>query len=106
MQELELFPAEVSNGIKILFVNFGEVEADFGMELVHQLRNAEVACELYPSKAKLQKQMKYANEKNVPFVALIGEEEVEQNKILLKNMASGEQSLLTPEELLNEMKNA
>jgi len=68
------------------------------------LRDHEIACELYPTKAKMQKQMKYANDKNVEFVALVGEEEMNQSKIQLKDMDSGEQKLITKEELVAILK--
>jgi histidyl-tRNA synthetase len=99
MNELELFPADVEEGVKILFVNFGEKEADFCLDVIRDLRNENIASEIYPSSVKLQKQMKYANDKNIPFVALVGAEEVKIKKILLKNMNSGEQELLDPKEI-------
>jgi histidyl-tRNA synthetase len=99
MNELELFPLDVEEGVKILFVNFGEEEADFCLDVIRDLRNENIASEIYPSSVKLQKQMKYANDKNIPFVALVGAEEVKIKKILLKNMNSGEQELLDPKEI-------
>lgn len=106
MQELNLFPEEVERGVEVLFVNFGEKEADFCMTILHQLRKENVASELYPSSVKLQKQMKYANDKNIPFVALVGEQEVKEGKVLLKNMSTGNQESLTPAEILDYIKNA
>lgn len=104
LTELELFPKEVDKGLKVMFVNFGEQEQAHCMKLVKYLRDHEIACELYPTKAKMQKQMKYANDKNVEFVALIGEEEMNQSKIQLKDMDSGEQKLVTKEELVAILK--
>ncbi len=104
LTELELFPKEVDKGLKVMFVNFGEQEQAHCMKLVKYLRDHEIACELYPTKAKMQKQMKYANDKNVEFVALVGEEEMNQSKIQLKDMDSGEQKLVTKEELVAILK--
>ncbi len=73
------------------------------MKLVHLLRQKGLDCELYPSQAKLQKQLKYANDRNAKFVAMIGEEELNNNTILLKNMVSGEQNHLTEKELIDFM---
>ena len=69
-----------------------------------QARQAGVRCEIYPDSAKMKKQMSYANAKAVPFVAIVGENEMNEGKVTLKNMATGEQSLLTPDEMINIIK--
>jgi len=100
LTELDLFPKEVDKGVKIMFANFGEQEQAYCMRFVKQLRVNNISAELYPSKAKMQKQMKYANDKGVEFVALVGENEIKEGKIQLKDMHSGEQNLFTIEELI------
>ncbi len=92
LDELELFPTESENILQVMFVNFGTKEQQRSLKWVQQLRSIGVSCELYPSSNKLQKQMKYANDIKAKFVALIGEEEYENNSIQLKNMETGEQS--------------
>ena len=92
LDELELFPTESENILQVMFVNFGTKEQQRSLKWVQQLRSIGVSCELYPSSNKLQKQMKYANDIKAKFVALIGEEEYENNGIQLKNMETGEQS--------------
>ncbi len=91
LNELDLFPKEVTAGLPLLFVNFGEREALQCMKLADLLRDKGVACEVYPSSTKIQKQMKYANDRNAQFVALLGENELNAKQITLKNMHSGEQ---------------
>lgn len=100
LTELDLFPKEVDKGVKVMFANFGEHEQSYCMRLLKQLREENIPSELYPSKAKMQKQMKYANEKGVEFVALVGENEIKEGKIQLKDMYSGQQNLFTIEELI------
>jgi len=104
LNELELFPINLSLGLEIMFVNFGEKEQNQCMKYVYQLRNEGIPCELYPSSAKMQKQMKYANDKKVQFVALVGENELNSGQIQLKNMETGEQNLYDINELISFMK--
>lgn len=104
LTELELFPKETDQGLSVLFVNFGLKEQKHCLKIVQQLRNKGIDCELYPSAAKMQKQMKYANDRNVRFVALIGENEINQGVIQLKNMESGEQISCTTSELIEKLK--
>jgi histidyl-tRNA synthetase len=99
LNELNLFPSEVTKGLPVLFVNFGEKEAEKCLDLANELRANNIACEVYPSAAKLQKQMKYANDRNVQFVILIGENELNSSSFVLKNMETGEQTTLKFEEL-------
>jgi histidyl-tRNA synthetase len=104
MNELNLFPASLTNGVKLLFINFGEKEQQFCMSVAHKLRNENISCDIYPSTAKLQKQMKYANDISAEYTALIGETEMLENKITLKNMETGEQTQYTVEELIHKLK--
>jgi histidyl-tRNA synthetase len=104
LTELELFPKETGLGLKLLFVNFGELEQLHCLKLVQLCREVGIDCELYPTKAKMQKQMKYANDRGVQFVAIIGEEEMNQGVVKLKDMESGEQFDLSKEELIAKLK--
>ena len=101
---LELFPKDIERDLKILFVNFGAEEEAFCLPLVKKLRTARVASEIYPSSAKLKKQFKYADDRGVAYTAIVGDEELKNNVIQLKDMASGEQFKLTPDELLAKFK--
>ncbi len=100
LTELELFPTDTDNGLKLLFVNFGEKEQLHCMKLVKEIRQNGIDCELYPTAAKMQKQMKYANDIRVQYVALVGENEMNENLIQLKNMESGEQEEMSLEEVI------
>ena len=100
LNQLDLYPKEAVNGTQLLFVNFGEAEAAYVLLVLAQVRAAGIRAEIYPDAAKMKKQMSYANAKMVPFVAIMGENEMKEGKVMLKNMASGEQSLVTPEELV------
>ena len=91
MEELGLFPSTVSESVQVLFVNFGEKEALASLPLIRTLRRAAVKTDLYPSDTKLQKQLKYANNRNIPFVALLGKDELEQQNVVIKDMAKGTQ---------------
>ncbi len=101
MNQLELYPKESIVSTRLLFVNFGEREALYSMQALQQLRRAGINAELYPDAAKMAKQMNYANKKEIAFVAMTGENEMNQGKITLKNMLTGEQQLLTVEEVIN-----
>ncbi len=100
LNQLELYPKEAVNETQLLFINFGEKEAAFAMQTLLQVRAAGIRAELFPDTCKMKKQMSYANAHNIPFVALVGENELAEGKVTLKNMASGEQTLVTPEELI------
>ena len=100
LNQLDLYPKEAVNGTQLLFVNFGEAEAAYVLPILSQVRAAGIRAEIYPDAAKMKKQMSYANAKMVPFVAIVGENEMKEGKVMLKNMTSGEQSLVTPEELV------
>ena len=100
MEELELFKNAPNPRPEVLFVNFGEQEAAYAMKSMKWLRNKGVRSEMFPSSAKLKKQMNYANSKEIPFVILVGEEEIKQETYKLKNMATGEQNTCNQEELI------
>ncbi|MFO0495787.1 MAG: histidine--tRNA ligase [Flavobacteriia bacterium] len=104
LTELELFPKETDQGLTLLFANFGKSEQSVCMKYVHKLRANGVDCEIYPSSAKMQKQMKYANDRNVSYVALVGENELNAGTILLKNMDSGEQVEMNIDEVIVKLK--
>jgi len=92
MEEMNLFPETIAQALQVLCVNFGNQEAMASLKLVTQLRKAGIAADLYPSDAKMQKQMKYANNRSIPFVVLIGAQELESQSFVVKNMAKGEQN--------------
>ncbi|MBA7488644.1 MAG: histidine--tRNA ligase [Prevotella sp.] len=104
LNALNLYPEEAVSAIQLLFINFGEKETAYCLPIAKAAREAGVRTEVYPDCAKMKKQMNYANAKHVAFVALAGENEIAQGKITLKNMLTGEQKLITPGELLNELK--
>ena len=99
MNQLELYPKEAMNTTKVMFVNFGEKEAMHSLHIIGKLRKAGISAELFPSSDKMKKQMGYANNKAIPFVAIIGEQEMNDGTITLKDMTSGEQKTATAEEL-------
>lgn len=102
MSELDLFPKELDRTLDLLFVNFGMDEAKHGLKLVQQVRNLGLAAELYPSTAKLQKQLKYANDRKVPYVVIIGAEEAAAGMLSLKNMETGAQEQLSSADFLTK----
>ena len=101
--QLDLYPATVSTATQLLFINFGPAEAAYCMPILAQARQAGIRCEIYPDVAKMKKQMQYANQKQVPFVALVGENEMAQGVVTLKDMTSGEQQLLSPQALIERL---
>ncbi|MDD2530753.1 MAG: histidine--tRNA ligase [Bacteroidales bacterium] len=101
LEELSLFPEEISNSSTLMFVNFGKQEAKQCLQYAKKLRSKGIKTEIYPEEVKLQKQMKYANDKKIPYVALLGEKEINEGLIVLKDMISGEQTSLKIEELYN-----
>jgi len=100
LNELDLYPADADASLTLLFANFGQSEAAYCMRLSKLLRQKGVDCEVYPSDAKMQKQFKYADNRKVKFVALIGENELKEGKLQVKNMETGEQIAYTEAELL------
>lgn len=105
MDELNLFPQDVVSATKVLLIQFGGIAESVCLNALRQLRLNGIPAEIYPSAEKIKKQMEYANKKQIPFVVLIGDEEVAQSKLVLKNMQSGDQQLLTIEEMIQALKN-
>lgn len=103
LNQLNLFPEDFTYTTDLLFVNFGEAEAAYLLPVMQQLRSAGIRCELYPDTAKMKKQMSYADSNHIPFVAIVGENEMKEGKITLKNMESGEQKPVTVQEIVNEL---
>ena len=101
---LDLYPKEAVNGTQLLFINFGEKEVAYCLPILTKCRAAGIRTEIFPDSVKMKKQMAYANAKHVPFVALVGESEIAEGKLTLKNMSTGEQSLVTPEQLVDTLK--
>jgi histidyl-tRNA synthetase len=104
LNALDLYPKEAVNSTQVLFINFGETETAYCLPIVGKLRQAGIRSEIFPDKAKMKKQMSYANAKDIPFVVLAGENEMAAGKVTLKNMESGEQTLVTVEELIATVK--
>ena len=100
LNTLDLYPQNAIQATQVLFINFGEAEADYCLPIAGQIRAAGISVELYPDCAKMKKQMAYANAKGIPFVVLAGESEINQGKVTLKNMLSGDQQLVSTEELI------
>ncbi|MCI9520464.1 MAG: histidine--tRNA ligase [Bacteroides xylanisolvens] len=100
LNQLELYPKEAVNGTELLFINFGEKEAAYSMGILAKVRAANIRAEIFPDAAKMKKQMSYANAKNIPFVAIVGENEMNEGKVMLKNMETGEQNLVSADELI------
>jgi histidyl-tRNA synthetase len=105
LNALDAYPKEAVNGTQLLFINFGEKETAFCMPIAAKLREAGIRTEVFPDSVKMKKQMSYANAKSIPFVALVGENEMNEGKVTLKNMTTGEQNLVTPDELVALMRN-
>ncbi len=100
LNQLELYPEDSTLGTRVLFVNFGSTEEDYILPIIGKLRERGVSAEIYPEAAKMKKQMSYADSNNIPYVVIVGEDEMKEHKVTLKNMQSGEQQLLTIEEYL------
>ena len=105
MQQLDLFPKDNTTTTQILFVNFGEKEEKYCLPLLKQLRTAGINTEIYPEAAKMKKQMGYADKKGIPYVALVGETEMQEGILSLKDMTSGEQTNLRIEEVIAKLNN-
>ena len=103
LNTLDLYPQEAVDATRILFINFGEKETDYCLPIIRQVRAAGLSAEIYPDSAKMKRQMSYANAKQIPFVALAGDDEMQAGKITLKNMTTGEQTLLTPQQLIESI---
>lgn len=104
MTGLNLFPAETKGTTRVLLLNFGKKEELAALKVMQQLRQADIACEIYPESAKMKKQMEYANRRGVPYVVIIGSDELAEGAATLKNMTTGEQTKVAQTELLNLIK--
>ncbi len=104
LNKLNLYPGNTVNGTELLFVNFGEKEAAYCLPILTNVREAGIRAEIYPDTAKMKKQMGYANDRQIPFVALAGENEMNDGRLTLKNMGTGEQWSVLPEELVDRVK--
>ncbi|MCQ2376258.1 MAG: histidine--tRNA ligase [Salinivirgaceae bacterium] len=104
LEQLDLYPKSASQSTKVLFVNFGLTEQKWCMPVIAKLRAEGIGCEIYPEPAKMKKQMSYANARQMPFVVMVGEEEMQQGKLTLKNMETGEQQSLSADELVAVLK--
>ena len=101
LNALDLYPKDSLNTTQVLFINFGEQETAYCLPIIHKVRASGIRAEIYPDATKMKKQMSYANAKQIPFVVLAGESEMAAQKVTLKNMETGEQQLVTTEELIN-----
>ena len=104
LNQLDLYPSEVSSAVKVMFVNFGKAEAKAAMSMIGRLRREGISAQLYPDEAKMKKQMAFANAEKIPFVAIIGESELEQGKVMLKDMQAGTQELVDVDGLIERLK--
>ena len=100
LNQLELYPEAVTTATQMLFINFGPAELAYCLPFVARARRDGIRCEIYPDAAKMKKQMQYANQKQIPYVVLAGESEMAAKSFTLKNMQTGEQAMLTPDELI------
>ena len=103
LNQLELYPNKAVKGVQLLITNFGDKEADYARFLLKDIRNKGINAELYPDVAKMKKQMSYANSKEIPYVLLLGSEEIAKGKYTLKNMKTGKQQKLSIGEIINEL---
>jgi histidyl-tRNA synthetase len=103
LNALDCYPQDAVTGTQLLFINFGEAETTYCLPILAKVRAMGIRAEIYPDAVKMKKQMSYANAKAIPFVALAGENEMAEGKITLKDMTTGEQTMLTPEELVEKI---
>ena len=104
LNTLNLYPQETLNATQLLFINFGQQETNYCLPILAEARAQGIRTEIFPDAVKMKKQMSYANAKHIPFVALVGENEMQEGKVMLKHMESGTQQLVSPEELINIVK--
>ncbi len=105
LNELDLYPKQNQDSTQVLFINFGTKEERHCLSLVNQLRAHGMHADLYPEQAKMKKQMKYANDLAIPYVALVGNDEIENNTVSVKDMETGSQKTMSIEDLINQLKN-
>ena len=103
LNALDLYPADTMATARVMFVNFGDLEAATSLKHIMALRRAGISAELYPDSAKMKKQMNYANDRQIPYVAIVGADEVQNGTIALKNMVTGEQQSLTVEQVIEQL---
>jgi histidyl-tRNA synthetase len=103
LNALDLYPKDSLNTTQVLFINFGEQETMYCLPIINKVREKGIRAEMYPDASKMKKQMSYANAKQIPFVVLAGESEMAAGKVTLKNMATGEQELVTAEEIVERI---
>jgi histidyl-tRNA synthetase len=103
MNELNLFPEMIAATTKVLFVNFGAAEEKFCLPILSSLRESGIPAEIFPEAAKLKKQLDYANRKKIPYTILVGENEMKEGMLTLKDMQTGEQKLMTLEQVKEKM---
>lgn len=103
LNQLNLYPKEMLTGTQVMCVNFGEAEADYCLSIISRLRSEGIRAEMYPDAVKMKKQMAYANAKQIPYVILAGETEISASKMMLKNMETGEQELISVEEAIEHL---
>lgn len=104
LNTLDLYPKDAVASTKLLFVNFGDKETAYCLPIVNKARQAGIQVEMYPDSVKMKKQMTYANAKRIAFVAMAGETEIAEGKVMLKNMVTGEQKMVSPDELIEIVK--
>jgi histidyl-tRNA synthetase len=104
LEAMDLFPVHVMENTRVMFVNFGDVEAAYAMRALSDLRDAGISCELYPDAAKMGKQMAYADKRRIPFVVMAGSQEIHKNNYTLKCLSDGEQKTVTLGELIDALK--
>ena len=103
LSELNLFPESATSGTKVLLVQFGGETTSAAFHLLKQIRNAGISCEMYPEEAKLKKQFKYADDNKIPFVVVVGEDEVKSGLWQMRNMTTGDQQALTTDQLIGSL---
>ena len=103
LNTLDLYPKDSVTTTQLLFINFGERETAYCLPIINKVRAKGIRSEIYPDASKMKKQMSYANAKQIPFVALAGESEINEGKVTLKNMETGEQQMVTPDELIERL---
>ena len=103
LNALDLYPKDSLQTTQVLFINFGEKETAYCLPIINKVRAQSIRAEIYPDGAKMKKQMSYANAKQIPFVVLAGESEMEAGKVTLKNMETGDQQMLSPDELIAQL---
>jgi histidyl-tRNA synthetase len=103
LNETNAFPSEIEAPTKVLFINFGIKEQEYLVPILQKLRKNNISAEIYPEHAKIKRQMTYANQRKFPIVIIAGANEIDNKQVQIKNMKSGEQILVSPENILEEI---